>query len=404
MFLYEYNENYNDSLVYKEVPRYISNTLDSTGFEFKNIKAGKYKLIALKDQASNYTYEPKLDKIGFSSETITIPGDSVAEITLFKEEPEFKYVRAKQISKNQFQVGYEGKLTEPELSLLGIKGDSIKTTFFKDPEKDTLNFWVKPFFKQDSLLILAKSKIKTDTLTARYKDQYKDSINLKAVLKTLKLNEDLVVTSNTPIEKFDPTFSKLVDQDTIEVAFKHQLDSLKNELKISFDKKESTRYAFKLLPGAITDFIENTNDTLNIKVSTLAEADYGKLVMKFTDVENEHTIIQLMKGEKVEAESLLTKDSPNITFTSIEPGDYTVRIIYDENNNGIQDTGDYLQQRQPEKMYFYTKPVTVRANWDVQQDISLKNAEYWQKQTLKEKYDLEKEKEREREEEKKKAQ
>ena len=361
-------------------------------------------MIALKDQASNYTYEPKLDKIGFSSETITIPGDSVAEITLFKEEPEFKYVRAKQISKNQFQVGYEGKLTEPELSLLGIKGDSIKTTFFKDPEKDTLNFWVKPFFKQDSLLILAKSKIKTDTLTARYKDQYKDSINLKAVLKTLKLNEDLVVTSNTPIEKFDPTFSKLVDQDTIEVAFKHQLDSLKNELKISFDKKESTRYAFKLLPGAITDFIENTNDTLNIKVSTLAEADYGKLVMKFTDVENEHTIIQLMKGEKVEVESLLVKDSPNITFTSVEPGDYTVRVIYDENNNGIQDTGDYLQQRQPEKMYFYPKPVTVRANWDVQQDISLKNAEYWQKQTLKEKYDLEKEKEREREEEKKKAQ
>ena len=71
VYLYELNEKYSDSAVFKEYPRYISNTLDSTQFEFKNIKAGKYKLIALYDKANNYTYEPKLDKIGFSTDTIS---------------------------------------------------------------------------------------------------------------------------------------------------------------------------------------------------------------------------------------------------------------------------------------------------------------------------------------------
>jgi len=90
--LYEVNDAYTDSIVYNDFPRYISNTLDSTVFEFKNIKAGKYKLIALQDKASNYTFEPKLDKIGFLTETITIPEDTVAEISIFKETPEFKFV------------------------------------------------------------------------------------------------------------------------------------------------------------------------------------------------------------------------------------------------------------------------------------------------------------------------
>ena len=57
VMLYEVDSTYKDSIVYKEKPRYITNTLDSlTTFSIENIKAGKYKLVALKDKNSNYFY------------------------------------------------------------------------------------------------------------------------------------------------------------------------------------------------------------------------------------------------------------------------------------------------------------------------------------------------------------
>ena len=368
--LYEVDEEYTDSIVYNDFPRYISNTLDSTVFEFKNIKAGKYKLIALQDKASNYTFEPKIDKIGFLSETINIPQDSVAELSIFKETPEFKFVRAKQLSKNQFTIGYEGVIENPEISIMGVPKDSVQTTFFKDPKKDTLNVWVKPFFAQDSLVFLAKSKIATDTLVSRYKDQFKDSLKLEVANKTVKLKEDLLLTANTPFGEINTEFAELIDKDTLPVSFTQKFDTFKNELKITFDKKEDSKYALKLFPGAITDFLGNTNDTLVLNTKTLAEAEYGKLLLKLGQTEGESLIVQLVQGEdRIIEEVVLTDGKTTVDFESIKPGDYSVRIIFDDNKNGVRDTGNYLKNIQPEKIFYYPKPLTVRANWDVKQDI-----------------------------------
>ncbi len=66
VMLYEVDSTYTDSIIYKEKPRYITNTLDSvTTFSIDNIKAGTYKIIALKDQNSNYLFNKKNDKIGY---------------------------------------------------------------------------------------------------------------------------------------------------------------------------------------------------------------------------------------------------------------------------------------------------------------------------------------------------
>ena len=54
VMLYERNESFTDSIVYKEVPRYITNTLDSLKtFKLDNLKAGNYLLVAMKDYNNN---------------------------------------------------------------------------------------------------------------------------------------------------------------------------------------------------------------------------------------------------------------------------------------------------------------------------------------------------------------
>ena len=149
--LYEIDENYSDSLVYKTVPRYITNTLDSLAFSLHNLKEGKFKLIALKDIANNYIYEPKQDKIGFYEEIISLPEDTakVFNLNVFKEILDFKALNPKQVSKNKFIFPYEGEVDSMKIKLLSKAPDTFETRIFPDKDKDTLHYWFRPFFEAD---------------------------------------------------------------------------------------------------------------------------------------------------------------------------------------------------------------------------------------------------------------
>ena len=110
VMLYEANDKYKDSVIYKEFPRYITNTLDSLRtFEFENLKAGKYLLVALKDKSANNKYNPKDDKIGFIKHFITVPNDTIFELELFKETLPLKTFKPIQASGNKLLLPYEGK-------------------------------------------------------------------------------------------------------------------------------------------------------------------------------------------------------------------------------------------------------------------------------------------------------
>lgn len=375
IFLYEENEATNDSLVYTEFPRYIAATKDSTNtFTFDYLKEGNYRLIAINDKNSNYKFDPLREQIAFLNQSISIPKDSTAALNLFAELQEFKFSRAKQLSKNKFQVGYFGEISSPEITILGTFPDTIKfeTLLLKEKERDTINFWVKPFFEQDSLVFKATSGKVTDTIIARYKDQNKDSLKLTNNGTKLRLKEAFELTANTPLNALNEKLVTVIDADTIPVNFKSQWDAYQNLIGIEFNKKEDTNYAITILPNAISDFLGNTNqDTLNYKVTTLENAAYGNLNLTFKNTPNSTPlIVQLLTNKKIKREVLLSEVS-SISYTELTPADYTIKVIYDLNNNGKWDTGNYLNKTQPEPIYFYEQPITVRPNWDVQQNIEL---------------------------------
>jgi uncharacterized protein (DUF2141 family) len=57
------------------------------------------------------------------------------------------------------------------------------------------------------------------------------------------------------------------------------------------------------------------------------------------------------------------KSTFEMNFTNLETGAYFMRIVTDNNFNGIWDTGDYWQKIQPEPV-FNSNNVSIRANWD----------------------------------------
>lgn len=375
VMLYDVNNTFNDSIVYNENPRYVTNTLDSLkSFRFENLKAGKYLLVAMKDYNSNNKYNPKTDKIGFSKEFITIPNDTIYELELFKETLPFKTFKPTQASGNRLFLGYEGIVnsaaTRPKL-ILKNNNEILSNIITKFPKKDSLQIWYKPI-KVDSLtLAVAKDKYEAN-FTFKIKDQKKDTLSISALQTgNLKFRERFTLESSTPLISIENSKINLINNAKKAVPFTTEYDEFNQKLFFDFKKEPSENYTFEILPGALTDFLEKSNDSLTYKLNTGSTSDYGNLTVALENVKQFPVIIELtnLKGDVLATE--YTDKNTQIEFNLIEPAVYTLRAIYDINKNKEWDSGSYLEKRQAEEVIYFSKEIDVRANWDVNQIFDL---------------------------------
>lgn len=374
VMLYEVDEHYTDSIVYNQKPLYVTNTRKNPGtFQLENIKEGTYLMVALKDKNNNYIFDPKQDKIGFAEQFINTPTDTTFQIVLFKETPEYELARPKQLSNNHIQFGFEGEATEMQIELLSETSDSFSYTFRNDRKSDTVYYWYKPVFEQDSLRFIVKNKQVIDSVTIRLTDIPTDSLQIKPE-KTgvIKPNEDFVINANLPLRKINPNKMSIIDRDSLPVSFSATLDTVFNQVKLTFDKTESQNYSITLLPESIIDFFETSNDTLQFKTSTKAEADYGFLALNIQNIQDFPIIVQLVSedGINIKAEQYSTEKTA-FEFEHIDPGKYYMRLIFDSNNNGEWDTGSFLKRQQPEKVIYYPTLLDIRANWSLNETFIL---------------------------------
>lgn len=375
VMLYEINDTFKDSIVYSDNPRYITNTLDSLKtFKLENLKAGKYLLVAMKDYNNNNKFNPKKDKIGFNKQYITIPNDTVYELELFKEVLPFKAYKPSQVSGNRLIIGYEGKansLNERPKIILKSKNDILPSIVTRFPKKDSLQIWFKPL-KTDSLALMVNREKYQEDFTFKIKEQKKDTLNIIAMQNgVLNFRDRLAFETATPLVKFDNAKIKLVNKAGTAVPFTTEYDQFNQKLYFDFKKEPSEEYAFTIQPGALTDFFEKSNDTLTYKAITKTAAEYGNLSISLQNAKQFPVIVELTneKGDVLATE--YSEKNATIDFNLIEPALYSLRAIYDVNQNKEWDSGNYLEKRQAEEVIYYSKEIDVRANWDVNQIFDL---------------------------------
>jgi hypothetical protein len=78
-------------------------------------------------------------------------------------------------------------------------------------------------------------------------------------------------------------------------------------------------------------------------------------------------IVELLKsdGSVVASEKTINN---SCTFYFVNPGKYYLRLLKDDNGNGIWDTGDYEKGVQPETVYYYPHVLDLRALFEYDQD------------------------------------
>ncbi len=371
VMLYEINENFNDSTIYKQTPRYITNTLDSAkSFTLENLKEGKYLLLALKDYNSNNRFDPKKDKIGFHKQYVNVPNDTLFELELFNEELAFKSFKPTQASGNKFLMGYEGDASELKVSVRN-GAEEIQTIITKFPEKDSVNIWYKSV-KADSLQLAVTKGNYTDDFTLKIKEMKRDSLSFIAKQSgVLPLREDFTVKSSRPLVNFDNSLMTLVNKDSVAIPFETAYDEYEMQLKFIFAKEPLERYKLNLMPGALTDYFDGVNDTLAYSFSTKNTSDYGNLRVNLNNVRRFPVIIELTNAKGDVLATRYSEEITTIDFNALDPALYTLRLIYDDNNNQLWDTGSYLDKRQTEEVIYFPTEIDVRSNWDVDQTFTL---------------------------------
>jgi hypothetical protein len=247
----------------------------------------------------------------------------------------------------------------------------IKISKFPSKDKDSVQIFY-PNVKMDSIQIAVKNGAYSKNFTSKLKN-LKESDSLDIENKTgavLAFRDTFVLKTTTPIVTIDESKIILKNKDSVAVKFTSKYHDFDQEISFEFKKEEDEKYTIELLPGAIKDFYDKANDSLKFNFATKQLSDYGNLKINLTNVKRFPFIIELLDKNEVLYSASSAKET-SISFETIEPRLYTIRIIYDDNANNEWDTGNYLAKKQAEEIIYFPKVIDVRANWDVEQDFIL---------------------------------
>jgi uncharacterized protein (DUF2141 family) len=365
--LYRLDSTFTDSIIYKKKPNYVTTALDTTKFNFTNLKKGKYLLLALGETSSNYIFNPTVDKIGFYRDTIRLPKDSILTrpIKLFKEVQPYQFRRAKEAFKGKIEFGYEGEIKNLKVKLLSKVSDSFRSISRFEIDKDTLNYWHTPI-AVDSLNFIISNDIFRDTVTVQFRKNKLDSLKITPSTKgTLHLRDTFFLKSNNPIVKIDTSKIVFINKDTLRVKYSSYNSKKENKIGFIFEKKQREKYSIRALPGSFTDIYTIKNDTLNYRFKTIELEDYGRITLNIVNIASKNLIIDLLSGKNNDEiiERKYISASETLVFNLLEPKTYVIRAIVDDNNNKKWDTGNYLRKELPENVIYYKEELKVRANY-----------------------------------------
>ncbi|MDE3123960.1 MAG: Ig-like domain-containing protein [Bacteroidota bacterium] len=186
------------------------------------------------------------------------------------------------------------------------------------------------------------------------------------------LTPALQIKFSTPLDSLNTTGVELLDTLFKPIkGYKVELDTSKTICSITYPWKEAEHFILLLQKDAATD----TNHTQLAKADTIRfttknESDYGSLRIRFNHLDvARHPVLQLLQNNSIVESIPLT--SNEIFRKLYRPGDYDLRILYDANQNGIWDTGNFKKHLQPEIVQDLNKKIVLKNNWDNEYELNL---------------------------------
>jgi uncharacterized protein (DUF2141 family) len=346
-------------------PYYFAKTTENGLANFQYLKAGKYKIKAFIDSNKDLEIQPK-EALAFRSDFVVLDSTIIDSIPLrisFPKAPK-AITTYKFIAPASFVVGTNFSQKKADYFINGQQIDSNNIHQIKD---DSVQLFMSLKDVSTAELIL-KSIDFTDTISMRLTEKEKiaklnlsPSFNSQSVSPVDEISfllNDLISTIDTnKISVTDPADSSIVP-----FNIKYSM----NQFYLNLDRGNHQQLLLTLLKGAVKSN-EDISDSSSFLMSLKKEKDFGVIHIEAAELSGQ-IIVELLQGGKVINNVVLAADKKH-SFTYLQPGDYSFRVILDQNKNEIWDTGDLKSGSQPENVLWFSSPTKVRANWEV--DVSL---------------------------------
>lgn len=375
--LYPINDSIpSDSLLYNSKPKYITQTNKAGNFNIKYIKTGVYKAFAYTDNDRNLLYNGATENIAFLDSSSCCL-DMLLDSNLFRLfEPKSTKTGLKSSTLN-----YPGELVlvfhEPQPETISVIHESPLEKQ-QTGRLDSLVFWLKtPYNNQSGFYITGGNSV--DTIRPIMKNLPKNGVvaqlsNINNLHEGKLLpNDTLSLTFNEPIQLRDENMIRLLDKDSNEISFSTFITNIKT-LQI-IPKNDSVKN-ISIDSSAIFSTLSNTsNNAIAVRFERHPIDYYGVLIIDLLSDSTSNYILELlnMKGIVI-AQKTILKQSKSASFKNLLPGNYQLRLIADLNEDGKWTTGNLAAKKQPEKVYYYTDPIKVRSNWDLEIEWLLSNS------------------------------
>jgi len=377
--------------VAEDPPYYLTQTNDAGFFNFKNIKANRYRLYAIKD-ANNNKYYTKGEMIGFVPGIIDLNQgnrDSL-EIGLVKEDYDPPRLNSKGAKKHLVELNFNegiqqikldsGQTNFEEKIQYNISSNGRKVTLYNKQSLDSIRVRIIALDSADNRLS-EEVTLKFNNKPIKDKDRAAFGVKIAPTNGVGVEGDELALEFSfpKPVKNLDATKLKyLIDADTVnfQPLIIDSITTLKwNEYKTKLTLTRNIQ--FKNTLNIVSDsaaFISVINDSTTSIQQSIQRIDPSTIGLVNIKVETStpNFVIQLLDQEfKVVRDQKNSEVTNNqFKFNNLPPGTYTIRVIIDENNNGRWDPSNYKNEKLAERIFFYDNPVQLRANWE--QNITVK--------------------------------
>ena len=304
----------NDSAIKKTKPDYYA-TLDSSGrFNFKYIPYGKYAVYVLPNDFTK-RYDDSTKLFAFLNEPVIIDSFSAAPVMLY--------------AYNEYKsTGNNNNFEQPP-----------PTSNNRRKQADT-----------------TKSIKYGTSLQGGHQD----------------LLSNMVINFAQPLATFDSSKISFTDTNFNAISnYKIVADTSFTNFTLQYPWKENQYFRIIIQKDAFIDSSgKTTAKTDTIKFQTAAESEYGSIRLQFPTLDlSKNPVLQITQSDKIVDSIALT----SLLFYRklFQPGDYELRILYDEDKNLTWTPGNFALKKQPEIVVRIPRKLTVKKNWDNEGEVNL---------------------------------
>jgi hypothetical protein len=363
-----------DSLFGKKRASFFTVTDSAGRFSMKNLREDTYRIYALNEEGGgDRIYNNPNEEIGFLNQPIRLNKDtSGINLHLFKAVPRnFAIADRKIESDGRVLITFNKPLLQPDVAIIQPTELNVTKKHEISLTRDSAVIWL-PEITFDSIQVaISDAGIALDTVLIRRnkRDTYSHSVLISDNINgtRLKPKADVILRMSAPIGNLQEQQIILLE-DSVTVKYQLARADSSRLYKLRYPWKLDKEYILRFNENAFTDVFGNKSKLYIKRFSLDTEENYGNISVKVQTPDSlKNYIIQWMDDkETVYRQDIISEDT-TLNYLSYPTSKYRIRVIYDENKNGVWDTGDVYETRQPEKSWTFDKVISLRPNWDLEE-------------------------------------